>query len=240
MYKVIGNDGKTYGPVSVEKIREWIVQGRVDSRTAVIADGGEWTFLGLLPEFARELVGTPPVISPPKISGVPARNTNRFATAGFVCGLVSLTCCCGCPFNVLGLVFSLIALMQINGQVQKQEGWGARARGAGLFGVEPAGDFRAGNPSTGPASGQLELALRLPLNAAGAAQNQSAGHVPPVHCAGGNAGGNRGGSFFLQSGNVPDLSRLPIPPSHRLELSRLRHDAGGLRAVAWGISGRVA
>ena len=129
MYKIIGNDGKTYGPVAAEKIREWIAQGRADARTAAVADGGEWTFLGLLPEFARELAGTPPVMAPPKISGVPARNTNGYATAGFVCGLISLTCCCGCPFNVLGLVFSLIALLQINGQVQKQDGWGLALAG---------------------------------------------------------------------------------------------------------------
>ncbi len=130
MYKIIGNDGKTYGPISVEKIREWIAQGRADARTAAIAEGTtDWTFLGLLPEFARELAGTPPVMTPPKISGLPTRGTNNFATAGFVCGLISLMCCCGCPFNVLGLIFSTVALVQINGQVQKQEGWGLALTG---------------------------------------------------------------------------------------------------------------
>ncbi len=130
MYKIIGNDGKTYGPISAEKIREWIAQGRADSRTAVIADGTEtWTFLGLLPEFARELAGTPPVITPPKIGALPVKTTNSYATAGFVCGLIALTCCCGCPFNILGLIFSIIALAQINGQVQKQEGWGLALAG---------------------------------------------------------------------------------------------------------------
>lgn len=123
MYKIIGNDGKTYGPIGVEKIREWIAQGRVDARTAAIAEGAaDWTFLGLLPEFAREMAGTPPVIAPPK--SVAASTTNGFATAGFVCGLLALTCCCGCPFNILGLIFSIVALVQINGQVQKQQGWG--------------------------------------------------------------------------------------------------------------------
>jgi hypothetical protein len=38
-------------------------------------------------------------------------------------------CCCGCPFNVLGLVFSIIALVQINGQAQKQAGWGLALAG---------------------------------------------------------------------------------------------------------------
>ena len=130
MYKIIGNDGKTYGPIGAEKIREWIAQGRADARTAAIAEGAaDWTFLGLLPEFARELAGTPPVIAPPKTSAVTAGNTNSFATAGFVCGLISLTCCCGCPFNVLGVIFSIVALVQINGQVQKQDGWGLALAG---------------------------------------------------------------------------------------------------------------
>ena len=129
-YRIIGNDGKTYGPNSAEKIREWITQGRVDARTAAIAEGGsEWTFLGLLPEFARELASPPPVITPPKPVMTAANNTNGFATAGFVCGLISLTCCCGCPFNLLGLIFSTVALVQINGQIQKQQGWGLALAG---------------------------------------------------------------------------------------------------------------
>ncbi len=130
MYKIIGNDGQTYGPVGAEKIREWIAQGRVDARTAVVAEGAaEWTFLGLLPEFSSELAGAPPVIAPLKANAVSANGTNGFATAGFICGLISLTCCCGCPFNILGLIFSIVALVQINGQVHKQSGWGLALAG---------------------------------------------------------------------------------------------------------------
>ncbi len=74
MYKIIGNDGKTYGPVPAERIREWIVQGRVDSRTTVLAEGAaDWTFIGLLPEFAREFSGPPPVTAPPKMAALPVQ-----------------------------------------------------------------------------------------------------------------------------------------------------------------------
>jgi len=126
MYKVIGHDGQTYGPVSAEQIREWLTAGRLESRTAVLPEGAaEWTYLGLLPEFARDCGGTPPIIAPPRTAG----RTNGFATAGFVCGLISLTCCCGFPFNILGLVFSIIALVQINGQTNKDEGWGLALAG---------------------------------------------------------------------------------------------------------------
>jgi hypothetical protein len=132
MYKIIGSDGKTYGPVNAEKIREWLAAGRVENRTAVLPEGAlEWTYLGLLPEFARECAGPPPVITPP----TSAKRTNGFATAGFICGLISLTCCCGCPFNILGLVFSIIALVQIGGQTNKDSGWGLALAGLICSGV---------------------------------------------------------------------------------------------------------
>lgn len=126
MYRVIGHDGQTYGPVSAETIRTWLAAGRLENRSAVLPVGAtEWTYLGLLPEFARECGGTPPVIAPPPA----AKRTNGFATAGFICGLISLTCCCGCPFNLLGLTFSIIALAQINGQTNKDGGWGLALTG---------------------------------------------------------------------------------------------------------------
>ena len=130
LYKIIGNDGKTYGPASAAEIREWIIQGRVENRTSVLPEGAaEWTFLGLLAEFAPNFSGPPPIIGPLKTDGLPARNTNGFATTGFVCGIISCLCCCGCPFNVLGLIFSIVALIQINAQVQKQDGWGLALTG---------------------------------------------------------------------------------------------------------------
>jgi len=130
MYKIIGNDGKNYGPVTAAQIHGWIAQGRVENRTAVLRDGStEWTFLGLLPEFASTFSVPPPVITPPKIGAVSARTTNGFATAGLVCGIISCACCCGCPFNILGLIFSIIALVQINGQVHQQDGWGLALTG---------------------------------------------------------------------------------------------------------------
>jgi hypothetical protein len=127
MYKIIGNDGKTYGPAAAEEIRAWIGQGRVENRTPVLPTGAtEWTFLGLLPEFAPYFSSPPPIIAPlRKAAGI----TNGFATAGFVCGIISCLCCCGCPFNLLGLIFSITALVQIHRQTDKQHGWGLALTG---------------------------------------------------------------------------------------------------------------
>jgi hypothetical protein len=120
MFKIIGNDGKIYGPVPAEHIRAWIAQGRVESRTPVLPeDAADWTFLGLLPEFTPHFPGLPPLI--PTTTKI-TRSNNGFATAGFICGIISCICCCGCPFNLFGLIFSIIALVQIQRQAEKQNG----------------------------------------------------------------------------------------------------------------------
>ena len=33
MYKIIGTDGRPYGPVSAEEIRRWIAENRVNAQT---------------------------------------------------------------------------------------------------------------------------------------------------------------------------------------------------------------
>lgn len=122
-YRIIGADGKTYGPVELEQIRRWLAEGRADSRTAVCPEGaGNWTYLGSLPELAAEFAGPPPALSAAKPGMKPARGTNGFATAGLICGLLAWTCCCCPPFSLLGLIFSVIALVQISSQAEPQEG----------------------------------------------------------------------------------------------------------------------
>jgi hypothetical protein len=128
MYKIIGTDGKQYGPVSGVQLRQWIAEGRVESRTPVFVDGAkEWNFVGLLPEFAN-CFAPPPAIAPT----VQFRRSNFFATTGLICGILAWTmfCCCGgFPFNLLGLVFSLIGLAQINSDPERYEGRGRAIAG---------------------------------------------------------------------------------------------------------------
>jgi uncharacterized membrane protein len=54
MYKIVGADGKEYGPVSVEQLRQWISEGRADAQTRVVAEGETvWNSLGSMAEFAE-------------------------------------------------------------------------------------------------------------------------------------------------------------------------------------------
>ena len=129
-YKIVGEDGKEYGPISAEVLRQWIAEGRVESRTPVFVDGAkEWGFVGLLPEFAGHFPGsTPSTISPP----VPTRKTSSFATTGLICGILAwpfVCCCCGFPFNLFGMIFSLIGWSQINRHPELYEGRGQAVAG---------------------------------------------------------------------------------------------------------------
>jgi hypothetical protein len=136
IYKIIGEDGKEYGPATNEQIRQWIAEGRVEHRTPVFVDGAkDWNFVGLLPEFAGCFAATvtPPPIAPPPCGMASAgrmAKTNSYAQAGMIFGILSLVCCCcGFPFGILGLVFSLIGLSQINANPQLHEGRGMAIAG---------------------------------------------------------------------------------------------------------------
>jgi hypothetical protein len=131
-YTIIGQDGKKYGPASAEQIRQWISEGRAETRTPVFVEGtADWTFLGLRPEFAADISGAPPVITPP--TGASFKKNNQMAIWGMICGILAWTLCCCCvPFNLVGLVLSIIALTQIHANPHTQEGRGFAIAGIAL------------------------------------------------------------------------------------------------------------
>lgn len=132
MYRILGADGREYGPISIDQLRQWIAENRANASTRVLPEGStEWKTLGSLPEFSQLFAGTAsqpaaPAVFPASSTLIP--KNNGFAVAGLVLGIFSLTiglCCCyGVPFNVLGLIFSLIGLSQINNDPRRYTGRG--------------------------------------------------------------------------------------------------------------------
>jgi len=55
MYHLVGGDQKEYGPASAEDIKRWIVEGRANGQTRACPEGGDWTTLAELVEFAEAL-----------------------------------------------------------------------------------------------------------------------------------------------------------------------------------------
>jgi len=135
MFKIIGGDGRQYGPVSTEEVRQWIAQGRANILTLAQAEGStDWKRLGEFPEFSPPSAPVLPPITPTtplpiaavSVPGV-APKTNSMAIAGLAMGLIGVTIgwvCCGPLFSILGIVFSSIALSQINRDPVTQTGRG--------------------------------------------------------------------------------------------------------------------
>ena len=135
MYQIIGADGREYGPITAEQLREWIAEGRANALTRAKAEGlDEWKPLTEYVEFAPLLARIPPPLTAPApISITPTPRTNPMATASMVMGILSITCgmcCCyGLPFNLLGIIFALAALAQIRNDPHSQQGRGLAIAG---------------------------------------------------------------------------------------------------------------
>jgi hypothetical protein len=125
MYKIIGADGREYGPVSAEQLHQWIAEGRTNLQTLTQAVGStEWKPLALFPKLTQ-------AAPPPMVPSSP--RTNGSALAGLVFGLLGLMggwfCCCGPLFSILGIVFSSVGLSQIKRNPSRETGRGIAMTG---------------------------------------------------------------------------------------------------------------
>ena len=136
MYKIIGTDGRQYGPVNAEQIRRWIAGNRVKTQTLAQMEGAsEWKPLGSFSEFAPELkVAPPPMVPPPVVTSrasgkIPAgifgillgslgihKFILGYTGAGLIMLLVTIVggiCTCGVAagvMHVIGLIEGIIYL----------------------------------------------------------------------------------------------------------------------------------
>lgn len=73
MFIIIGADGKEYGPVATDKVRDWIAGGRANLQTRARRDGEtEWKTLGDFQEFVVTAEPTPPPVGSAVAASAPA------------------------------------------------------------------------------------------------------------------------------------------------------------------------
>ncbi len=96
IYKIIGEDGREYGPATAEQVRQWIAEGRAEHRTPVFVTARRTgTSSACCPEFAgcfAAPAGTPPPIAPPPRGTSNAgrmAKTNSYALWGMIFGILS-------------------------------------------------------------------------------------------------------------------------------------------------------
>lgn len=132
MYRIIGADGKEYGPVTAEQLRQWITEGRANADTRTLLEGtSDWKRLADFPEFSLLFGAAWRTVSPAMVTV--ARKTNGLAITSLTMGITALTfglCCCyGLPFNLVGIVFALVAIGQINDNPHLYNGKGVAVAG---------------------------------------------------------------------------------------------------------------
>ena len=82
MYTIAGADGREYGPVDADQLRQWIREGRANAQTFVRAEPStDWKPLSSLPEFAPA-PATPPLIGTQRLPGA-----DKKIAAG-ICGIL--------------------------------------------------------------------------------------------------------------------------------------------------------
>jgi TM2 domain-containing membrane protein YozV len=86
MYKMIGGDGREYGPVSAEQLRQWAAEGRANANTRVLDEATtEWKPLGAVPELSGQATPPPPPPLPsPSAVSPPATEPKSKIAAGLL------------------------------------------------------------------------------------------------------------------------------------------------------------
>ncbi len=86
LYKIIGGDGRLYGPANPDQLRLWVSQGRAGPQTLAQPEGSlEWKPLATFPDFAG-LVAPLPLAPPPLLAGDPRKSKLAAGLLGIFLG----------------------------------------------------------------------------------------------------------------------------------------------------------
>lgn len=120
MFKILGGDGKEYGPVTTDTVREWILQGRASAVTLVRReDSPDWKPLSAHPELAAML----PAVAAPLNPAIP---TSQLAIWSLVAGVSGFMCLFTGP---IGVVLGFMARSRIKRSDGKLAGNGLALAG---------------------------------------------------------------------------------------------------------------
>ena len=127
MFKILGADGKEYGPTSVDQIKDWVKQGRANHETQAQAAGdSKWKPLAQFPEFADLFPPAPaapepvpPGAAPGPVATAPSatpafpspdlRARAQQMVAGPAMGLLIMAAL-GILLQILGIIFNLLGV----------------------------------------------------------------------------------------------------------------------------------
>jgi len=125
MYKIIGADGKEYGPITLAQLKQWVVEGRANAQTKVLPEGAtEWKTLAEFPELivaAPVMPSLTPVLPPSETAASQVRGPAIFILVLSILDiLASLLGMASAAFNSTLLPTLLPNLPRENIQIQQK------------------------------------------------------------------------------------------------------------------------
>jgi prepilin-type processing-associated H-X9-DG protein len=131
-YTIIGSDGKEYGPIAAEDVRQWLADGRINAQTKVRAEGtNEWKLISDFSEFSGSLKKNS---TPPPLPASPTRSkTSALAITSLVLGVLGLFTCGATA--LIGLILGVIAIVKIRNSEGRLNGFGLALAGTIVSGV---------------------------------------------------------------------------------------------------------
>jgi len=101
MYKILGGDGKEYGPISADVLRQWITEGRANAQSQVQVVGSTaWVSLGQVAEFA-------PLFNAPTLSALPlGALPPDTKIPNYLVQSILVTLCCCLPGGIAAIVYA--------------------------------------------------------------------------------------------------------------------------------------
>ena len=132
MYKIIGADQKEYGPVTVEQLRQWLAEGRINAQTQVLPEGAtEWKTLGVLPEFAAAAASPAPIMPTLPTPGAGAAEQVNGPAIGLI-----VVAALGALMQIASLVIHVVSPAALTSSSMPNQAWANMF--AGTIGVVSA------------------------------------------------------------------------------------------------------
>ncbi|HUZ07386.1 MAG TPA: DUF4339 domain-containing protein [Candidatus Paceibacterota bacterium] len=122
-YTIIGGDGKQYGPITGDDVRNWISEGRLNAQSLAKPESdAEFRTLATFPEFAdvfgagAQTAGTPPPLSPIGVGGreVALQKIKVPAVALIVTAILNLVLAL---WSLVDMMFSTPNLQEVNAEL---------------------------------------------------------------------------------------------------------------------------
>ena len=135
MYRIIGADGREYGPITADQLRQWIAEGRANAQTKVLPEGTtEWKALGEFPEFfpAKPL-------TPPPMPALPQQPVGRMDQVDGPAIALMIVAILGLVYQLMFLILNLLGASFMTMRQMPNEPWArlfSGAAGAALNGFE--------------------------------------------------------------------------------------------------------